>query len=179
LPRIVSNGSGRLPDDRLSPEDEGDTRHQRGGPDRPCERDLGQKADDRQDDTQNNHENSRSTAAELGLSRLLPEGAASTPMSGRRGDQRRRDGQPRDSGRRRNGYSSMPEVAWQANLSQASFGTVHELGGDCDKLATLGASLRPQLFVGRSRREAPLADQDALRLLDDRSGVQRTLQLRG
>jgi hypothetical protein len=86
LQRIVSNGSGYRPDDRLSPTDEEEADRQRDGPDRPCDRDLGEKADDRQDDTENDHENSRSAAAEVDLSRLLPEGAASTLMSGRRGD---------------------------------------------------------------------------------------------
>jgi len=38
-------------------------------------------------------------------------------MSERRDDERRRDGQPRESGRHRNGHASMPEIVQQANLS--------------------------------------------------------------
>jgi hypothetical protein len=39
--------------------------------------------------------------------------------------------------------SSMPEIARQASLSEVACRIPHELGGDCDKLATLCSSKRP------------------------------------
>jgi hypothetical protein len=43
----------------------------------------------------------------------------------------------RESGRRRGGHSSMPEIVRQANLSQAAYRISHEVGGDCHNLAAL------------------------------------------
>jgi hypothetical protein len=62
--------------------------------------------------------------------------------------------------------------------SAAATGLAHDFGRDCDKLATFRPGLSPQLQVGSLRGQALLPDQDALRLLDDRPGVQRALQLR-
>jgi hypothetical protein len=62
--------------------------------------------------------------------------------------------------------------------SGAAPGSAHDFGRDCDELATFRPGLRPQLQVGGLCGLALLPDQDALRLLDNRPGIQRPLELR-
>jgi hypothetical protein len=111
-----------------------------------------------------------------GPRRLLPEGAA--PVQRRSGTMTNAD--VTDNRESLGGVVTTTPVCPRpagSGPSGAASGPAHYFGTDCDKLAAFCPCLSPQLHVGRVRGQALLPDQDALRLLDDRPGVQRTLQL--